>query len=410
MPLWVDEIKKMLGNKKAKVILGIALVYFVFIIFNNVNDIVYVSEDGNEVVGFGAVNKLKVGIKEWEGILDADKIWDVILLNKEVEGNEEYHSEYGLTNEGYYYIQKSYDIRELINRSFSGLQNYDYYTINTISENDAKNFYSNRITSLQVWLEKNEIKNYYSEKEKLYLINQFEKFNSPLQYNYMGSWKFIFENSSAFLFAIAILCCIITSTVFSIEYEQNTASVYYSTVGGKKAGVRSKIIAALLTVSIIYWFVISLFIIVSISIFGTTGAGNYIQTNSNYWFSIYNITNLQATCILSLFGYMGCIFFTTVSLLLSAKTKSSNIAIIFSFLLIMGIGSIGELFQGSLAQKITGLMPGALLSVGKMLNEYNLYQISDNIITQMVLLPVIYIIVITLIIFCIYRVGKAQKI
>lgn len=154
----------------------------------------YVDEAGVTRSGFSAAAKLRAQQKEWAGMLDEEKIRQVIAENKRITQSPQYLSE-DLTEKemAYHRIQAISDIRNLLNSSFAeAFRSYDYYRANKLKEEDAPQFYENRTALLEEWLG-GEAAERFSEEEKAYLLERYESLETPFFYDYSKGWSQLFE-------------------------------------------------------------------------------------------------------------------------------------------------------------------------------------------------------------------------
>jgi ABC-type transport system involved in multi-copper enzyme maturation permease subunit len=165
----------------------------------------------------------------------------------------------------------------------------------------------------------------YSEK----LLTMYENLEQPLMIEYNTGFENLIKSlESILLFPVTAILIISLAPVFSDEYGAKTAPVLLTTKHGKRRLIKSKIIAA-------YLFAIGLFLLTSLlymgfylSAWGVSGAGTSIRTIETFGFSPYDITAWQA--LLSILGmsFLGFLFITSVTLLVSAKAKNAYNALI----------------------------------------------------------------------------------
>ena len=80
------------------------------------------------------------------------------------------------------------DIRDLINSGFSEFREHNYYRADSLSEDEVGKLYDNRILNLEKWLNSDEAKDQFSEKEKAFLVSQYQKLETPFYYEYAGGF------------------------------------------------------------------------------------------------------------------------------------------------------------------------------------------------------------------------------
>ena len=121
---------------------------------------------------------------------------------------------------------------------------------------------------------------------------------------------------------------------FSGEFQLKANAVFYSSYYGRNKAVWAKVKAGAIIITAIYWAVMLLYTMLVLGILGVDGANCPIQSSMSGWKSIYNITNAQEYILIVLGGYLGCLFMQSLTMLVSAKTNSSVIAVIVPFILI----------------------------------------------------------------------------
>ena len=139
--------------------------------------------------------------------------------------------------------------------------------------------------------------------------------------------------------------------------------------------------AGAIIITAIYWAVMLLYTMLVLGILGVDGANCPIQSSMSGWKSIYNITNAQEYILIVLGGYLGCLFMQSLTMLVSAKTNSSVIAVIVPFILIF----LPSFLSGTslpLLNKILGLLPDQMLQMNQVVKFFNLYEIGGKVFVQ----------------------------
>ncbi|MDE7224260.1 MAG: ABC transporter permease, partial [Acetatifactor sp.] len=135
----------------------------------------WVDEEGATHKGPMAVAQLRAAQKEWTGYLDEEAVRRVIEENQRIHSLPEAQTD-NLRDSQITYArgQGFQEIRWLLNYSFaSGFRESDYYRMDSLTPEDAPDFYANRIRLLQEWLAE-EAKDQFSEEEKAFLVEQDE--------------------------------------------------------------------------------------------------------------------------------------------------------------------------------------------------------------------------------------------
>lgn len=266
-----------------------------------------VNENGEVEKGAEAVAVLRAKKKEWSGPLDEEKLRLVIRENQRIMATPEYQSEDFEQNDiAFSWRQGVSDIRELMNKAFArDFQEYDYHRADGVTEEEAEDFYENRVRLLEEWLE-GEAKDLFSEKEKDWLISRYEQLPVPLFYDYHTGWSRLLE--------------------------------YLPTI-------------------------------VMLAVLG---------------------------------GYIGCLFISLLSMWISAKTKSTVLAVMVPVLLIFVPSFLSNL-PGCAAAKIIALLPDQLLQLGLAMNYFNLYAVGGRIFGAVPILLVLYTVLSLALLPALYR-------
>lgn len=383
------ELKKIFsrgGSKVALFILGVLIVVTVGVC---INSSVWVNENGIEEKGIGAIQKSKEASAKWSGLLTEDRIAQVINENARINATVQAQSEdTQQQNIAYGWKQGFKDIRELINYSFCAFREYNYFRVDSLNTSDAASFYKNRTISLKNWLN-GQAKYLYSQTEKEYFISRFELMRQPLYYEYMGGWNKFFEYIAFILMIMTIIVGVLIAPVFSCEKQLKSDSIFYAAHHGRGKAISAKVKAGLLIATIVYWSTVLVFSLAILGIYGISGADCPIQA-AGTWKSFYNITNLQQYLIVIFGGYVGCVFMTSLTMFVSAKSKSTVLAAIVPFILIFAPNFLGFL-ENRLISEILGLFPDQLLLMNVVIKLFNVYEIGGNVVGAVWLLFPIYV-------------------
>ena len=350
------EIKKVFlrrGNQIAVALLVVLLCVVCFFAGN----ISYVNEAGETEKGFGAVRKLREEQKAWAGPLDETKIRKVIVENNKISQTPEAQSEDFQENDKAFHKKQGFlEIRNLLNYAYAeGFRDYNYFRADSLKPEDASGFYENRIVLLKDWLS-GEGKGLFSETEKEYLIKKYENLQTPFFYDYVEGWKQIF--------------------LFSSMY-------------GKDKAVSAKVKACFYIVTGIYWCTVLLYTGAVLLYLGADGAFCPVQANSSGWKSFYEMTNMEKYILCAVGGYLGCLFISFLTMLVSGKTKSSVAAVVLPFVLLF-LPSFLSNINHPAAAGILGLLPDRLLQLAQGTANFTLYEIGGKVLDGIFLLFPVY--------------------
>lgn len=403
------EIKKVLSkqtNKIAIILLACIIVITAYLAISNVK---WVNENGETEYGISAIRKLKKSQNEWSGLLTDKKIAKVIRKNKQINGTKEAKSNIIQQQEiAYSWKQGFMEIRDLINYSYGEFRNYDYNLIDSISVNQAHQFYNNRVNQISDWLN-GEAKDMYTDKEKQFIIEQYGELKTPFQYSYAEGWKQVFQRFMTITMLATLIIGFIVSGIFSCETQLKTDDIFYSSYYGRDKAIVAKIKSGFIITTSIYWLSILLYSGILLSILGTDGANCAIQIDWGSWKSLYNITFLQEYILAISGGYIGCLFIAALTMLISAKLKSAVIAVMIPFVLIFTPSFLGFI-TSSFVTKVLSLLPDQLLQINNLVNLFTMYEISDNIVKPIPILFVLYSILVIPILFITYQIYKRAEI
>lgn len=161
-------------------------------------------------------------------------------------------------------------------------------------------------------------------------------------------------------------------------------------------------------ITVVYWLTIAGFTAGVLLELGVGGAGCRIQTSIQGWTSFYNITFLQEYMLIAVGGYIGCLFVDSLAMLVSAKTKSTVVAVIVPFAVLFAPAVI-KVMESPLAEKVEGLMPYQLVQMNSVIREFYIYKIPGRIVGAAGILLVVYLVLAIILhagIYMVFRRGK----
>ena len=175
---------------------------------------------------------------------------------------------------------------------------------------------------------------------------------------------------------------------------------------GRNRAIRSKIISGVICITAIYWISISCFSGIVFGSLGVDGANCFIQTSSDGWKCFYYITFLQEFVLTIVGGYIGILFLLILSMLVSAKMRSSVFAVVVPFVMLLIPSFVADF---SVLSKILGVLPDQLLQISSFINNFNLYQIGDKVIGAIPILFIVYLTGCFILPPLLYRVYKKSE-
>ncbi|MDO4345255.1 MAG: ABC transporter permease [Eubacteriales bacterium] len=408
MKMTYFELKKIFskpGNKIALILLAVTLcIASSFAI----GDVFYVDENGERSTGITAASPLRKAKNEWAGYITEDVLRKVLEENALINNSEEYLSTDIIENEKAFSKKQGFrDIRELINLAYCGFQEYNYFRADSVTQEEIRSFYGRRTATLTEWLNSNEQEGRFSEREKQFLIAQYEKLETPFYYEYADGWKELLAYAPTIIMLVMLITAFLVSGIFSDEIQLKADSIFFSARFGRNKAVAAKIKAGFIAVTVIYWTMILLYSGVVLAVLGTGGANRAIQISSANWKSFYNITFLQDYLLTVLGGYLGNLFILFLSMLVSAKTHSKALAVTIPFILLF----IPSFLSGiSVLSEILGLLPDQLLQVCNAVKTFNLYQLGTKVIGAVPIIFIMYFILFCILLPILYLVYQKTEI
>lgn len=396
------ELKKIFSKSSNKIVCLLLAITLGVICYFAVGYVTYVDKNGESSSGFVAAQTLRKEKNQWSGYITEDVLRKVIEENTLINHSKEYLSnDVRENNKAYSKKQGFSDIREMINRAFCSFQEYNYYRADSVTKEDISSFYDRRTSILREWLNAEEQEHYYSENEKQFLIEQYEKLKTPIYYEYADGWEALLEYAPSIIMLLMLIVSFLVSGIFADEIQLKADSIFFSTKLGRNKAVAAKLGAGLVVITLIYWITMLLYSGIVLTILGFGGANCVIQSGFANWKSFYNITYLQDYILTVLGGYLGNLFILTLSMFVSAKTRSKTLAVTVPFILLFMPSFLNGI---SILSDVLGLLPDQLLQICTAIKMFNLYEIGGKIVGSVsilfatysillfVLLPVIYVI------------------
>lgn len=369
-----------------------------------INRVEYIDESGNQSTGISAAKSLREAKNEWSGYLTDDVFQSVFEKNRSINNSNETSKE-SIEEENKKFAKKQgfSTIREVINNAFSEYRDYNDYAIDNISDDETKTIYERRISALKKYLNSGE--ETFTQKEKSFLIEQYESLQTPFYYEYTDGWSALLQNISTFILILALVIGFFVSGIFSDEFKTKADSVFFSTKYGRNKGVLSKIGAGLTIVSVFYAVFVFLYTFIVLSVLGTDGANCPIQLD--LWRSVYNITFLQAYLLIVAGGYIGTLFASILSMLASALTHSTPTAIIVPFIILCAFPFLSRIIT---LPDLCSFFPDQLLEIYLDIKEAGLVTLGGKVTTTATVIVPVYAVICLILEPVLYKVYQKTEI
>lgn len=369
-----------------------------------INRVEYVDERGNHSTGISAARNLREAKNEWAGYLTEEVFQSVLEENRMINNADEVSSD-SIEEENKRFAKKQgiSTIREVINNAFSEYRDYNDFAIDNISDDEVGNVYERRIANLKEWLDSGE--EIFSEKEKNFLIQQYEDLETPFYYEYMDGWSALLQNISTFILILALVIGFFVSGIFSDEFQTKADSIFFSTRLGRNKGVLSKMGAGFIIVSAFYAFFIFLYTFIVLIVLGADGANCPIQLD--LWRSVYDVTFLQAYLIIVAGGYVGTLFASILAMLASALTHSTATAIIVPFIVLCAFPFLSRIIT---LPGVCSFFPDQLLEIYIDIKESGLVTLGGKVTTIAAVIVPVYAVICLILQPILYKVYKKTEI
>lgn len=408
------EIKKVLGTIGGKIALALMAAVVLFTFWFAGPSVEWVNEQGVSETGFHAVANLRAAKKEWAGPLDEKKLQAVIRENQRILATPEAQSQdYHQNDIAHGWKQGFSDILSLLKYAFAdGFRSYDYYKADQLVPEQAKDFDSNRIMLLKDWLYDTTDDGYYrlNDAEKEYLISQYEALETPMNYDYNTGWYQISEYSTTITMFCAMILGYLLAGIFANEFKWRSDSIFFSSLHGRSQAVRAKIKAGFLLTTLFYWISILSFSLLTLAYLGFDGWSCPIQVSNGNWKCFYNITVGQFYLLILFGGYLGNLFIAAFVMWVSAKTRTSLLAVTIPYVIIFLPSFLPDFKDAKYMGKIMSLFPDRLLNIGFSISYFDLLSFGKKVVGSLPVCFLLYSVLTLILVPAMYRTYRRKQI
>lgn len=404
------ELKKVLGGTGGKIAALLLAVAVALACWSCVSDVCWVNEQGEEEYGLAAISKLRSAQKAWAGVLDEARLEEIIRENQRLCATPEARSsDYKQNDIAYGWKQGIRPVLQMMNYAYAeDFQTYDWYRNESVTPDQAKDFYSNRTRLMKQWLldKTGSAQHLFNEKERQYLIEQYEALPTPFYVDYSQGWTQLLYYSPFVIMMAALILGFLSSGIFAGEYRWRADPVFFSAKHGRDRAVWAKIGAGFWMVTGLYWASVLVYSLVVLGALGFDGGSCLLQTDM--WKSFYHLTLWQTWLLTAVGGYIGNLFFVFLTMWVSAKTRSSVFASSVPFLLVFVPNFLDNLNNDTIS-KLLGLFPDRLLEVYQALRYFYVYDFGFTVKGALEILPVLYILLTALLVPLMYRQFRKRQ-
>lgn len=386
------ELKKMVTKRANQGILLLLAILVAYSCIHAIRQVEWIDETGDSITGHAAAVKLRQESEPWTGTLDQALLEKAWLRIQEIYRTQPQDLHQGGNN--WLLRSKLQGIRhiaDLLGASY--VDEYEAYEemVTGLQTEDLSRFYENRLTSQSAFLyeEGNWGCANYTDEEKQYIMEQYRSLQVPFQVGYTEGWLQVCRQAPSVMKYCIILLGFLLAGIFSDEFAWKTDSVYYNTYYGRTRSVVMKLLLGFLTITLVYWLCMGSFTLVVLCSLGADGGSHLLQSCSGNWSIRYGMTFLQFYRLILGGGYLGFLFMGFLIMWISAKTKSSVLAVLIPPLMLLLPMFLHEIYNRFL-RKVIGLLPHWLMDMGQALRYPYLYKAGGDILSLVPIILVLY--------------------
>lgn len=346
------ELKKFFHKKINKIIL-IVMVFLASIIgCLAVGSMRYRDAEGKLYTGITAGRRLAADRNKWKGKLTVEKIKEVVENRKTLEQiypEDIPDAEYGKTAQSYD------DILSFIIYVITPDSGYDQNVLYRLSDEELENFYSTYEENIQKM-----VQSYgKSSKQQEFLKRKYEEIEMPLDYAAKDSWDTMAMYAQTYGIILAVVIGFLAAGIFADEFRTKAEAVFFSTKYGRSKATRNKLLTGIVMTTVVYWTGMGILSIVSFGVMGTSGFLTPYQIDQPY--SIYSMTYGEYYFLILLCGYIASLFSAAITMLVTVKMHSANLAICIPFFLYCMMPFIGRAVP--VFETFFNIMPSVFMNI-----------------------------------------------
>lgn len=404
MTLMGYELKKMLTKRGNQIVLLLLVLLVAYTCNNTMIQVEWIDQGGNPITGNAAAVKLRQESEEWTGTLDQSLLEKALGRLKEIYSTTPQDLRSGENNWLLRYeLQGIGHIADLLGLAYGDEYETFEEMVNGLQAEDLLRFYDNRLAGHMAFLyeEGNWGYSSYTEEEKQYIMEQHNSVPTPFKVGYQEGWVQASEQIPSLMKYCIILLSFLLAGIFADEFAWKTDAVYYNTYHGRTKSTIIKLLLGFLTITLVYWLCMGSFSFVVFHNLGTDGADNMLQSYPGNWSIRYDLTFRQLYCLILGSGYIGFLLMGFLIMWISAKTKSSVLAVLTPSVILLIPMFLHEIYSLFL-RKVIGLLPHWLFDIGQALRYQYLYKIGDQVTCLVPIILVLYSCLTLLLVFLCY--------
>ena len=259
-------------------------------------------------------------------------------------------------------------IRTMLIQAFSPPGKIDYFIFDSLKLKDIKDIYKNRVSLIEegMYLPENSI-------HASPLIGVLaQKIQTPFYFGGSGiGWRKLTTGKRYLTYLVLVIIVCASFTFFNETLFSSAIHFSLATLHGRANHAVAKIIALLTFVTVTYCVVMSIYMGLILSLFGTDGGDSVVQIQ--YFYSLYNATIKQAALLYCITVYFIMVFFALFTFLISLYINN----IVSTILIASAFCYAGQYIpKGSILERFLPLFPGSALDIDRIITRpivYNLF-------------------------------------
>lgn len=386
------ELKKIFSKRMNKVLLAAVLVMTVIYSGMAIGSMSYTDADGQSHTGIDAGRLLAEDVNQWKGKLTTEKISEVINDYKTLSAkyqDEIPNTEYGKT------VQSYYDIYSFVIGVLTPDSEWNEGAVYQLSDEQLQDIYTIYQDNMKKMAEE-----YGTTPEKRsYLENVYKKIEIPFTFEAKGSWATMTMYAQTYVLLMAVIIGFLVAGIFSGEFRPGTEDVFFATKYGRSKAIKNKIIAGIFVSTVIYWIGVGILSLISFAVMGTSGFFTLYQIDDPY--SIYVMTYGEYYLLILVGGYIATMFCAALTMLVTVKMHTPNLAVCIPFFLLCMIPFIARVLPAFDA--FFNLLQTVLTNILNVVRSPILFQIGPFVFRQISFLMFLYILLFIVLLPLIYR-------
>lgn len=386
------ELRKVFSKRLNQIVLSVAFLLAITFSCFAIGSMRYIDRTGVAHTGITAARKLASNRNVWKGNLTVEKIEEIVKNRKEL--TQRYpedipDTEYGKT------IQSYNDITDYVVNILTPDSDYDESVLFQVTDEQIEKIYTTYEDNMQKMIEE------YGKTpvQQKFLEKQYKKIKIPPIYEAKDSWDTMNMYAETYGLILIVIIGFLAAGIFAEEFRNRSEDIFFSTKYGRTKATKNKIAAGILMTNIVYWAGIGTLSLISFGIMGVSGLHTPYQIDQPY--SIYSMTYGQYYLLIVVCGYIASLFAASLTMLITAKMRTANVAICIPFFIFCMTPFIGRTLTSFTT--FFNLTPNVLMNLIEYTKTPIVFQIGDIVFREIPFLMLIYTIVSVVLLPFVYR-------